>query len=276
MSYEEENEQYRTITGERTDFYCIVSHPSQNRRNIRAMGIDAYKDCVRVGKFTPFWHQLVYITHGKFTIHYDNNRSLTANKGEVLLMPAGLERTLSAEIDAGWLWLHLEDEALYTGLKVQGVLKRKCPDGDDLVTLYRLLRQEAQGSVLRNSYIEVLCEKMQRLLLNKKIRPYENEFNELWQKVREMPGTPWSIDLICQEMKLSRPHLHKLCVSYFKNPPMEIISEIRLEYGAFLLKATSEIIDEIAYRCGFSSARSFSKSFLKKYAMRPGKFRKES
>ena len=275
MSYEEENNQYRIITGERADFYSIVSHSSQKWRDIRAMGVDGYRNGVKVGKFSPLWHQLMYITRGQLTIHF-NGKYLTASKGEILFMPAGLERELSSEVDVGWLWLHLQDDARYTALKVKEVFKRKYSQGEDLVTLYRLLRLEVLGSPLRNSFIEILCEKFQRILLDKKIRPYESEFNVLWQSVREKPEMPWSIDLICKEMRLSRPHLHKLCNDYFNSPPMVIVSEIRLEYGAFLLKVTTDVIDEISYRCGFSSARSFSKSFLKKYGRRPGRFRKGS
>ena len=51
MEFEEENNQYRTITGERTDFYCIVTHPALKKRNIRALGIDAYKNGVSVSSF---------------------------------------------------------------------------------------------------------------------------------------------------------------------------------------------------------------------------------
>jgi len=276
MEFEEENQQYRTITGERTDFYCIVTHPSLKKRNIRALGIDAYRNGVDVSSFPPKWHQLVYITHGEYSIHFEN-QTLSAKQGEIIIMPAQFERRLSSDCqEVGWLWIHLEDVPRYSFLKAQKVQLRACPEGKDILKLFEYMRKEPQGSILMNSFVEIVSEKMVRLLLDHDLRPYEAEFNELWQKVREKPDAPWAVDLICQELKISKPHLHKLCAAYFNASPMEIVTEIRLEYGAFLLKATSKVIDEIAYLCGFSSARSFSKSFLKKYEVRPGKFRREN
>ncbi|NQZ57141.1 MAG: AraC family transcriptional regulator [Lentisphaeraceae bacterium] len=275
MSYEEQNSQYRTISGKRADFYCIVTHPALKKRNIRAMGVDAYKNGVNISPFPPKWHQLIYITHGSFCIHFDD-KTLRVEQGEILVMPAQLERRLSSDCkEVGWLWIHLEDVPRYTSLKALKVQKRACSEGKDIMKLYALLRRESQGSILINSYIEIISEKLLRLLMDHEMRLYEAEFNELWQQVRERPDAPWSVDMVCREMTISKAHLHKLCSSYFNSSPMEIITDIRLEYGAFLLKASNKVIDDIAYLCGFSSGRSFSKAFLKKYKIRPGKFRRD-
>ena len=276
MEFEEENSIYRTITGERTDFYCVATHLALKKRNIRALGIDAYRNGVSVSSFPPKWHQLIYITHGEYSIHFEG-QTLTAKQGEIIIMPAQLERSLSSNTsEVGWLWIHLQDVPRYTFLKARKVQLRPCPEARDILELFEYMRKEPQGSILMNSFIEIVSEKMVRLLLDHDMRPYEAEFNDLWQKVREKPDVPWAVNLICQELKISKPHLHKLCASYFNSSPMEIVTEIRMEYGAFLLKATNKAIDEISFLCGFSSARSFSKAFLKKYQIRPGKFRREN
>ena len=272
MNLEEENRKYRQIIGTQSDFYCIVTHPSLKKRSIKAMGIDAYHNKVEVTPFQPKWHQLVYITHGELQVHFGDSTK-TAKAGEIMIMPAQLHRSLSAEMDAGWLWVHLQDVPVYSFLKAKGIQIRKCDEGTDLMRLYSLLRGEPQGSVIEGSYIEIISEKLIRLILKNKMRPHEVEFNALWQKVRELPDLPWSIEILCEEMKISKGHLHKLCTKYFNSSPRDIINNIRLEYGAFLLRATTKKIETIAYECGFSSARAFSKSFLKRYNTRPGKFR---
>jgi len=275
MDFEEENRLYREIVGERTDFYLIISHPSLSKRSIRAMGIDAYKNGVQVGTFTPKWHNIVYMMYGELNAKF-GNEVVSAKEGEILITPANIERTLySTSKEAAWIWIHLEDLPIYTNLTSEGIKARKFSKGEDLVQLYKMLRSEPEGSMLQTSYIEIICEKYLRILVDHQLKPYEAEFNLIWQKVRAQPNIPWSVEMLCKELKISRGHLHKLCTSYFKLSPMDIISGIRLEYGAFLLKATTKIIDDIAYECGFSSARSFSKAFLKKYQMRPGKFRKQ-
>ena len=274
MDFEEENRKYREITGERTDFYLIISHPSLKKRSIRAMGIDAYKNGVEVGKFSPRWHNIVYMMYGELNAKF-GDQTVTAKEGEILITPARIERTIfSTSKAAGWVWIHLEDTPVYSNLTSAGIKVRKFPKGQNLVHLYEMLRAEPEGSMLQSSYIEIISEKYLRVLVDHKLKPYEADFNLIWQKVRAQPDIPWSVEMLCNELKVSRGHLHKLCTSYFKSSPMDIITNIRLEYGAFLLKATTKVIDDIAYECGFSSARSFSKAFLKKYESRPGKFRK--
>ena len=113
MSYEDEVSQYRLLTGERKDFYCLTSKPPMKARNIRAMGVDAFTKGVNIGRFAALWHFVCYISEGTYTAKFDGG-SLTAKTGELLVVPAGIMREMISEGALTFYWVHFEDVPHYS------------------------------------------------------------------------------------------------------------------------------------------------------------------
>ena len=50
----------------------------------------------------------------------------------------------------------------YTFLKAQKVQLRSCPEAKDILEIFEYMRKEPQGSILMNSFVEIVSEKMIR------------------------------------------------------------------------------------------------------------------
>ncbi|GAB1416820.1 hybrid sensor histidine kinase/response regulator transcription factor [Paludibacter sp.] len=81
-----------------------------------------------------------------------------------------------------------------------------------------------------------------------------------------------NVDVIAEEMHLSRATLYRKISSMSELTPNEFIQLIRLKKGAELLKTNKYRINEVAYMVGFNSPNYFSKCFLKQFGVLPRNF----
>ncbi len=82
------------------------------------------------------------------------------------------------------------------------------------------------------------------------------------------------IDEVCQKFKINRTTMQL----YFKNTMgityYDYITKLRLENATHMLCFTSLILDEIAFRIGYSSTQNFCKFFKNNMKISPNQFRK--
>ena len=57
--------------------------------------------------------------------------------------------------------------------------------------------------------------------------------------------------------------------------PQELMSEARIKHACQLLKHTDKTISEIAYACGFTDPKYFSRSFKQSKGLSPSEFREK-
>lgn len=82
-----------------------------------------------------------------------------------------------------------------------------------------------------------------------------------------------SVDLLGQEVGLSRMHLFRKLKALTGYAPSELIKKVRLEKSKELLDLGELSISDIAYDTGFSSSGNFSTSFKKFYGLTPAQYR---
>lgn len=80
------------------------------------------------------------------------------------------------------------------------------------------------------------------------------------------------VDMICQEMGMSRANFYKKLKSVTDLSPAEMIRNIRLESAARLLQETKLTISEVAVQVGFSSNSYFGSCFKALYGVSPKEF----
>ena len=78
-----------------------------------------------------------------------------------------------------------------------------------------------------------------------------------------------SVDMIAEEVGISRVHLHRKMKELTGQTPHDFIRNIRLKRAATLLASQGMNVTEVMYACGFSSSASFSTLFKKFYGMSP-------
>ena len=84
-----------------------------------------------------------------------------------------------------------------------------------------------------------------------------------------------SVDMIAEEVGISRVHLHRKMKELTGQTPHDFIRGIRLKRAANLLASKNMNITEVVYACGFSNAASFSTIFKSVYGMSPRDYMKE-
>ena len=84
-----------------------------------------------------------------------------------------------------------------------------------------------------------------------------------------------SVDMIADEVGISRVHLHRKMKELTGQTPHDFIRNLRLKQAANLLANRGMNVTEVMYACGFSNSASFSTVFKKFYGMSPRDYMKE-
>ena len=106
----------------------------------------------------------------------------------------------------------------------------------------------------------------------------ESEDEKLMRKVLELirkniSNPDFSVKKLATELGVSRTFLYNKTMIFFEKPPLELITDLRLEQGKELLKNSQFTIAEIAFQVGFNNPKYFTRNFKKKYRMLPSKFK---
>ena len=91
-----------------------------------------------------------------------------------------------------------------------------------------------------------------------------------------MSDEDFNIDLLAEELNISRSMLYRKLQSITGQSPVKFIRTIRMKRAAQLLEATSYNISEISMMVGFSDQRYFSTCFRQQYGMSPKEWSKKS
>lgn len=89
---------------------------------------------------------------------------------------------------------------------------------------------------------------------------------------KHLSDSDFSVDVMCEEVGISRAHLHRKMKDMTGIPVSEFIRNIRLEQGARMLREQKLNITQVAYAVGFSNLGYFSTVFRKHFGMSPREF----
>ena len=82
-----------------------------------------------------------------------------------------------------------------------------------------------------------------------------------------------TIDDIAQAVAVSRTSLHRKMKQMMGTSPMEFLREARIRKAAKILTTTDRNVSEIAYMCGFSDPKYFSKCFKTTFGQTPTEYK---
>ena len=82
-----------------------------------------------------------------------------------------------------------------------------------------------------------------------------------------------TIDDIAQAVAVSRTSLHRKMKQLMGTSPMEFLREARIRKAAKMLATTDRNVSEIAYLCGFSDPKYFSKCFKTTFGQTPSEYK---
>lgn len=92
--------------------------------------------------------------------------------------------------------------------------------------------------------------------------------------LHEKPGDPWTLERLSHEAGLSRSSLHERFVQFIGLPPMQYLTQWRMQVASGRLRDTKAKVIEVAMDVGYESEAAFSRAFKRAVGMAPGAWRK--
>lgn len=185
----------------------------------------------------------------------------------------------------GEIKLDTPKSLLWQALPCEIVIKQN-QASDILTKLIGLIISEASMSRFgSDSVVERLCDSLFVLVIRHCIEENlvrEGVFAAMQDKrlatvlglIHQHSWQPWTIAALCSQAGLSKTVLSEKFTALIGSPPIEYLITWRLQIAAQWLKEPNMTIEQVAERCGYDSAASFSKAFKRCFKVSPGTFRR--
>ncbi len=92
--------------------------------------------------------------------------------------------------------------------------------------------------------------------------------------LHEKPADPWTIDELGRQIGLSRSALHERFVQLIGTPPMQYLTNWRMQLASNLLRGTNANVASIALDVGYDSEAAFARAFKRATGTPPAAWRK--
>jgi len=91
--------------------------------------------------------------------------------------------------------------------------------------------------------------------------------------LHEKPDRPWTLESLALEAAMSRSTLHDRFVHFIGTPPMQYLTQWRMQVASRLLRDTTSKVIEVALSVGYESEAAFSRAFKREVGVAPGAWR---
>lgn len=144
-----------------------------------------------------------------------------------------------------------------------------------LAMAYSVFRLVTYIIRMRNEiYLHKRMETIKKQALRQHLQEKEREFvDKVTKLIEDNIKQDMSIDVIADNMGLSRSAFFKRLKTFTGKAPIDFIKDIRLSKAAELISTTNLDITEIAYQVGFNDPGYFGKCFRKQFEMTPKEYR---
>jgi AraC-like DNA-binding protein len=92
--------------------------------------------------------------------------------------------------------------------------------------------------------------------------------------IHDKPSEGWTLERLGEAVGLSRSSLHERFVHFIGQPPMQYLTQWRMQVAAGLLRGTNAKLIEVALDVGYESEAAFSRAFKRVAGESPGAWRK--
>jgi len=92
--------------------------------------------------------------------------------------------------------------------------------------------------------------------------------------IHENPARPWTIDALADEIALSRSAFYERFVRFIGQPPMQYLTQWRMQAAANLLRQSRAPVASIALDVGYESEAAFSRAFKRLVGTPPASWRR--
>lgn len=105
-------------------------------------------------------------------------------------------------------------------------------------------------------------------------RARRDSIREVQQRIEAEPGSPHSIDDLARRAAMSPRHFTRVFTAEIGEAPGQYVERIRTEAARRQLEETDDTVVAIAARCGFGTAETMRRNFLRRVGISPDQYRK--
>jgi AraC-like DNA-binding protein len=161
-------------------------------------------------------------------------------------------------------------------------------DKDSIWMTVQLIDQEINRS---GSKIDTIIDRLTEVLFIQLLRQYISEnshltgflaalreprIGKILQLIHKSPEVDWTLDMISEEVGMSRATLQRKFKSELDISPITYLNRWRIAKAYQLVKHSSQSLDRVADSIGFSDARTLRTAFQRQYGITPSELRRQS
>ncbi len=105
-------------------------------------------------------------------------------------------------------------------------------------------------------------------------RARRDSIREVQEAIEAEPGRPHSIDELARRAAMSPRHFTRVFTAEIGEAPGQYVERIRTEAARRQLEETDDTVVAIAARCGFGTAETMRRNFLRRVGISPDQYRK--
>lgn len=221
----------------------------------------------------------------------DNNKEYATKRNSAVLLSSGFKQTFSPvrgktlRYDIVSFSVSNSEKQFLSSVDIMQEIPMEL---DDDYVISSILRSMKSQSMHKGKLTDEFMELSMRLILivlkqlkEGKMKPSEetipklNELKKLRDAIYDEPMNVWSVDEICDDMKISRTYFHRLYMKAFSVTFRQDVIESRLIHASDLLKNTDLSVTAISEVCGYDSESYFMRQFKKHKGCTPSEFRRK-
>src|SRR5205823_1845424 len=92
--------------------------------------------------------------------------------------------------------------------------------------------------------------------------------------MHQRPAEAWTVERLGEEAALSRSTLHERFAHFIGQPPMQYLTQWRMQLATGWLRDTDAKVVEVALEVGYESEAAFSRAFKRAVGESPGAWRR--
>ena len=223
---------------------------------------------------------VVQAQEGSYTVGIGHGENYHTGQGGIFIAPSGAVQNIVHHVNpvtgcmrARWVFLYTAVEEIYP-LDAFFSFPTLIPPA---------FLQEADACLdeifSAASYCRgmMACYRLTELLLKlaSKKPMASNPIAPLLDYLRRHCGEQISVADMAERMHMSQSNLYPLFKKHTGFTPIGYVNDYRLTAASALLLSSDKTLEEIAEETGFSDIYYFSRLFLKKYKMPPGRYRRQ-
>ena len=222
---------------------------------------------------------IVLFTEGKIEYHFEG-KTLTAGKGDFLLLPANLPysgKKLADKCAFFVLDFDCTPRDAFEKFPAPAVLPCGDFEGavrlfDEVIRVWNEHRSHVNFKIKALAY-QLLCEVLKESTVQKNTVPVDVIVSYIAENIGD---SALSVSELCRKFFISESQLRRNIERVTRLTPSEYILTLRLNRAKNELSYTDRSVKEIAARCGFSSPYYFSRCFKEEMGVSPLAYRKNS